>query len=124
MMELVKRFRLQSAHFLPHAPEGDPEGRLHGHNFQIEVRVRGPLDPVLGWVVDFGEIKAAFAPIFARLDHRLLNEVQGLEDPQPGTVARWIFEALAPALPLLHEVAVIETEARQGSYGVERADAA
>ncbi|MBW2731956.1 MAG: 6-carboxytetrahydropterin synthase QueD [Deltaproteobacteria bacterium] len=117
MMELLKRFRLQSAHYLPGVAEGDAEGRLHGHNFQVEVRVRGPLDPVMGWVVDFGEIKAAFASVFARLDHQLLNDVQGLEDPRAENIARWIFEELAPELPLLHRVVVCETEERCGSFG-------
>lgn len=119
MMELIRRFRLQSAHYRPNAPEGDPEGRLHGHNFEVEVCVRGPLDPLMGWVVDFGEIKAAFADIFSRLDHRLLNDIEGLDDPGAANIARWIFEQLAPVLPLLHRVTVQETPERQGSHGAE-----
>jgi 6-pyruvoyltetrahydropterin/6-carboxytetrahydropterin synthase len=114
-MELMKRFRLQSAHKLP--DDEDPaERRLHGHCFFVEVVVEGPLDERLGWVVDFADLKTAFAPVFAALDHRLLNEIEGLQNPTADEIARWIFEQLAPTLPLLSRVTVQETPERHGSY--------
>jgi 6-pyruvoyltetrahydropterin/6-carboxytetrahydropterin synthase len=121
-MDLVKRYRVQAAHFLPDAPAGDPEGRLHGHCFSVELHVRGPLHPQLGWVIDFGDMTAAFQPIYAQIDHHLLNEVEGLDDPSAQGLARWIYQRVAPALPQLFRVVVVETAERRGSHPGENAD--
>ena len=108
-MEIFKQFTIEAAHWLPNVPVGHKCGRMHGHSFQIEVYVDGPVDPELGWVMDFAEIKAAFAPIEVRIDHRCLNEVAGLENPTSENLARWIWGELRPGLPLLSKVVVRET---------------
>ena len=53
-----------------------------------------------GWVMDFAEIKAAFAPLHDQLDHHYLNEVEGLGNPTSENLARWVWDRLAVALPL------------------------
>src|SRR3546814_16004814 len=59
--------------------------------------------------MDFGDIKAAFRPLYEQLDHHYLNEVEGLENPTSERLAAWIWERLVPALPQLSEVVVRET---------------
>lgn len=108
-MDLYKIFSIEAAHRLPHVPEGHKCARLHGHSFRIEVHVEGPLDPHTGWVMDFADIKAAFKPLFDRLDHHYLNDVQGLDNPTSERLAEWIWKQLKPRLPLLSEVVVHET---------------
>ncbi len=108
-MEIFKAFTLESAHRLPNVPEGHKCARVHGHSFRVEIHVRGPLDPQLGWVMDFADVKAAFEPLFLQLDHRYLNEVPGLENPTSEHLARWIWQRLQPALPQLCAVVVHET---------------
>lgn len=108
-MEIFKQFTIEAAHRLPHVPEGHKCGRLHGHSFHIEIRVTGELDPATGWVMDFADIKAAFAPLFEQLDHNYLNDVEGLENPTSEQLARWIWQHLAPRLPGLSQVVVRET---------------
>jgi 6-pyruvoyltetrahydropterin/6-carboxytetrahydropterin synthase len=108
-VEIFKVFTIEAAHRLPHVPEGHKCGRLHGHSFQIEIHVQGPLDPQLGWVIDFADIKAAFRPLEDRLDHRYLNEVEGLDNPTSENLARWIWNNLKPTLPWLSRVVVRET---------------
>jgi 6-pyruvoyltetrahydropterin/6-carboxytetrahydropterin synthase len=71
--------------------------------------VRGPVDPHLGWVVDFADIKQAFAPIEEQIDHNYLNEIEGLENPTSENLARWIWLRLLPALPALSKIIVRET---------------
>lgn len=83
--------------------------RVHGHSFRIELHVSGPVDPRLGWVMDFAEIKRTFEPLFQRLDHRYLNDVPGLENPTSENLARYIWRELKPVLPLLARVVVHET---------------
>ena len=108
-MELRKTFQFEAAHLLPRLPETHKCHRLHGHSFVVEITVSGPCDPVLGWVMDYADITAAFKPIWEQLDHNYLNEIPGLENPTSENLARWIWERLKPGLPLLTEVVVAET---------------
>lgn len=108
-MELYRRFQIEAAHWLPNVPENHKCRRLHGHSFHIEVRVEGAIGEETGWVMDFSELKAAFQPLFEQLDHRCLNDVEGLENPTSENLAVWIFDRLQPSVPLLTEVSVAET---------------
>ena len=106
MFELSKQFRFDAAHFLPTAPEGHPYRRLHGHSFTVEVAISGTPDPEQGWIVDFAIVEAKLQELRERLDHRLLNEIEGLTLPTLERRAAWIFAALAPALPGLARVTI------------------
>jgi 6-pyruvoyltetrahydropterin/6-carboxytetrahydropterin synthase len=108
-MDISKSFRLESAHRLPRVPAGHKCARLHGHSFVVDVHVRGPLHPDLGWVMDYADIKAAFAPLHDQLDHNCLNDIDGLDNPTSENLARWIWTQLAPRLPLLSRIVVHET---------------
>jgi 6-pyruvoyltetrahydropterin/6-carboxytetrahydropterin synthase len=108
-MDIAKTFRIEAAHRLPHVPAGHKCARLHGHSFGIEVHVRGPLDPQLGWVMDFADMKAAFAPLFEQLDHHYLNDIPGLDNPTSENLARWVWTHLKPRLPLLARIVIHET---------------
>jgi 6-pyruvoyltetrahydropterin/6-carboxytetrahydropterin synthase len=99
-MEIFREFTFEAAHRLPGVPEGHKCRRLHGHSFRVEVHVGGEVDPEAGWVMDFAELKAAFAPLHDQLDHRYLNEVPGLANPTSEVLARWIWDRLTGALPL------------------------
>lgn len=110
-MEIFNRFHLECARRLPNLPAEHPCARLHGHSFQIEVHVAGPLDPVLGWVLDFADIQRAWQPIHASLDHRCLNDIPGLENPTSELLAIWIWNRLKPNLNGLAKVVVMETQA-------------
>jgi len=108
-VELFKEFVFEAAHHLPNVPPGHKCGRLHGHSFHVEIHVRGQVDPVTGWVIDFGDIKEAFKPLYDRLDHYYLNEIDGLENPTSEVLAQWIWQRLKPDLPQLCRVVVRET---------------
>jgi 6-pyruvoyltetrahydropterin/6-carboxytetrahydropterin synthase len=108
-VEIFKAFTLESAHRLPNVPAGHKCARVHGHSFRVEVHVQGPVDPHLGWVMDFADVKAAFEPLYQQLDHHYLNDVPGLENPTSENLARWIWQRLRPALPQLSAIVVHET---------------
>lgn len=108
-MEIFRVFQVEAAHYLPNVPEGHKCRRLHGHSFRIQVHVKGPVGADSGWVMDFADLKRAFQPVFERLDHYCLNDIEGLENPTSENLARWIWARLAPGLPGLDRVAVQET---------------
>jgi 6-pyruvoyltetrahydropterin/6-carboxytetrahydropterin synthase len=88
----------------------------HGHNYVLEVTVRGETDPVTGYVIDLGELKRIMNAAVADVcDHRSLNDDVGfLRGLIPSTenlvVAFW--HRIAPQLPApvrLHCVRLYET---------------
>jgi 6-pyruvoyltetrahydropterin/6-carboxytetrahydropterin synthase len=109
VVELVKDFRFEAAHWLPQVPEGHKCRRMHGHSFRGEVAVRGEVDPQTGWLMDFADLKRAVDPVVARLDHYVLNEVEGLANPTSEMLAVWVWDQLAPAIPLLARITIEET---------------
>lgn len=105
--EIFKEFTFEAAHRLPHVPEGHKCARLHGHSFRVELHVGGEVDPHTGWIVDFGELTRAFAPLREVLDHNYLNEIEGLENPTSEVLAAWIWDRIE--LPGLRRIVVRET---------------
>ncbi|HET7395365.1 MAG TPA: 6-carboxytetrahydropterin synthase QueD [Gammaproteobacteria bacterium] len=108
-MEIFKVFHIEAAHRLPNLPASHKCSRLHGHSFRVEIHISGEPGAESGWVMDFADLKVAFAPVFEALDHSYLNEVPGLENPTSEIVARWIWQRLKPALPTLSKVVIAET---------------
>jgi 6-pyruvoyltetrahydropterin/6-carboxytetrahydropterin synthase len=109
IVELYRDVTFEAAHRLPNVPPGHKCARLHGHSFLIRIIVRGPVDPQTGWLMDFGDIKAAWAPLDAQLDHYYLNDIAGLENPTSEVLAKWIWDRLRKALPQLSAIEVRET---------------
>ena len=108
-LEIYKQVTFEAAHRLPHVPDGHQCGRLHGHSFQVTLRVRGPIGEKSGWIMDFADLKAAWKPLHDVLDHHYLNEVDGLENPTSEVLARWIWRRMCNSVPLLSEIEVKET---------------
>jgi 6-pyruvoyltetrahydropterin/6-carboxytetrahydropterin synthase len=115
-MELFKEFGIEAAHRLPNVPPDHKCARLHGHSFKITIHLSGNVDPGLGWVMDFADISAAFAPLHERLDHRCLNDVPGLENPTSENLCAWVWRELQPSLPGLSKIVVRETCTSGCSY--------
>jgi 6-pyruvoyltetrahydropterin/6-carboxytetrahydropterin synthase len=108
-MEIFWEFKFEAAHRLPNVPSDHKCSRLHGHSYQVQVHVKGPVETQSGWVVDFGAIKDACKPVIAQLDHYYLNEITGLENPTSERLAAWIWSELASSLPMMSAVQVRET---------------
>ena len=108
-MDVFRVFQVEAAHFLPNVPAGHKCRRMHGHSFRIEVHVSGDVGAQTGWVMDFADLKQAFQPLYDQLDHNLLNDIEGLDNPTSENLARWIWTRLAETLPGLSKVVVQET---------------
>ena len=108
-MEIWKEFTFEAAHLLPNVPEGHKCRRLHGHSYRVRVYVAGAPDEHRGWIMDFADVKAACEPVLDQLDHRYLNEIEGLENSTAEVLAVWIWNRLKPRLPDLSRVEIGET---------------
>ena len=82
MFELKVKTRFAGAHQL--AMVGQKCENLHGHNWHVEVCVKGDRLNSAGVLADFGDIKRAVrAVVDGELDHRFLNELPAFEGEQP-----------------------------------------
>lgn len=108
-MEIFREFSFEAAHLLPNVPADHKCRRLHGHSFRVEIHIRGKVDNDTGWIMDFADIKKAFQPIHEQLDHRYLNDVEGLSNPTSENLARWIWHKVKAELPSVSKVVVRET---------------
>lgn len=108
-VSLSKSFGFEAAHWLPTFSDGHKCRRMHGHSFKVTIVIEGEVRPEDGYLIDFGDIKKLTTPIEEALDHRCLNEIEGLENPTSEMIAKWIWDRLHEKLPLLAEIQVSET---------------
>lgn len=94
MFELTITDEFEAAHRLP-----DYDGkccRLHGHNWRVEVTVRGNTLDASGMLIDFKVLKKQMAEVLQTLDHYYLNETAPFANLPPTAehIARYIYETL------------------------------
>lgn len=112
---ITKKFDFEAAHFIPAFPEGHKCRRMHGHSFKVEVKLTGDIDPKLGILMDFADIKKVVKPYIEKLDHDCLNDIgereniEELKNPTSENICIWLFNQLNDKLPGLHSVVVHET---------------
>ena len=105
-MRIYKEFFFEAAHLLPSAPPGHPNARVHGHSFRVRVAIDGEPHPDTGVVMPLDDLEAVVSGARDALDHRFLNDVEGLAQPTLERIARFIFDELKGALPELAAVTV------------------
>jgi 6-pyruvoyltetrahydropterin/6-carboxytetrahydropterin synthase len=113
-MRVYKDFFFEAAHFLPSAPPGHPNSRVHGHSFRARISIDGEPDDGNGMVVHLDDLEAALAEVRDALDHRLLNEVEGLQVPTLERIAMWLWDRLHNRLPGLAEIEIMRESCREG----------
>jgi 6-pyruvoyltetrahydropterin/6-carboxytetrahydropterin synthase len=68
------------------------------------LHLTAPLDEVMGWTVDYGEVKARFDLVYRELDHHRLDRLIGLDDADPASLLVWIRRTLTERLPPLDRI--------------------
>jgi len=104
-----KEMSFDSALQLKNAPTGDPRKQIHGHTYVLRLHLHAPIDKVMGWTVDFGDVKEVFDPIFKKLDHHPLYQMDRLDDCDVASLLRWIKAESISDLPQLDRVDLYET---------------
>ncbi len=115
IFEVEKDFQFEAAHYFGHADANDLFKKIHGHSFAGTVTLQGNAQEEKGWIRDLWKIDAIIKEVIKPLDHSILNEIEGLEQPALEQIAKWIFARLESRLPGLCSV-----EVRRPSVG-ERA---
>jgi len=93
-MLLIKKFTFDAAHNLA-AYKGKCE-RLHGHTYQLVVKLEGKPAKSDGMVMDFCEMKEIVTSLaLDKLDHSYINEI--IPQSTAENIAAWIWDRLEPA---------------------------
>jgi len=120
IMELQKTFYFEASHSLPNVPPEHKCRNVHGHSFSVTVTLQGPVDPNSGWILDFAEVNRIVQPTIDRLDHSMLNEIPGLENPTSEHIALWLWENLTSDLSGLTAIEVQESATARCVYRGDR----
>ncbi len=129
---ICRRAHFNAAHRLHNPSWSDEKNRevfgkcnslyFHGHNFELEVRVRGEVDPNTGFVIDLGELGGIIKEqVEDRFDHKNLNvDCPEFENLLPSTehLAKVIYDILKPIIGdrKLH-ITLFETAKNGAEYG-------
>jgi len=100
MQETFIQFTFEAAHQTP------PFSGLHGHSFRAQVYLRGTPDPVFGWSHNLYEVEPVIARLRQQLDHKYLNDIDGLSVPTLENLTRWIWQRLDRSIPGVDRVVV------------------
>lgn len=113
-MRIYRDFQFEAAHFLPSAPPGHPNSRVHGHSFRARIWIEGEPSPSTGLVFHFDDLSAALNESQEALDHRLLNEIEGLAAPTLERIAMWLWDRLDNKVPGLCQIEIHRDSCREG----------
>lgn len=124
MFRIGKTFKFSASHVLEGLPAGHQCGRLHGHNYTVEIIITG-FDSALteeGWLKDFGDLKPIKEYIDATFDHRHLNDIVTYQ-PTSELLANHLFGEFKALLHLegknaiwVERVRISETDSTWAEY--------
>lgn len=123
MFEISVRARFSAAHHL--AGYAGTCAVHHGHNWDVEVFIRGDDLNGIGMLVDFRDLKRHVREVLEQLDHKDLNLVEAFRSANPTSehIARFLYLALAARLSssrgAVHRVCVHETPETTATYWEE-----
>ncbi len=141
MIRLTRRYRFPAAHVLASPLLSDAEndrifGKCanpngHGHNYGVEVTVRGSVDCETGQLISIDELDRIFDEAVGEpMSHRMLNDLDEFAGlvPTAENIARVIHCALEPLLASrtrarLARVRIVETASNTFEYGELYGDA-
>jgi len=108
-MLIFKKFTFDSAHALPNVPDGHKCKEVHGHTYKLTLFIEGDLIDHLDWVMDFAVVKKTVDPIIDIVDHKYLNDIEGLENPTCEKIAIWLWNKIKVGIPALKRIELNET---------------
>ena len=108
-MIVYRSFRVHASRHLPKLDNSHICKNMHGHTFNITIYVQGEINEKDGFVIDFYDIDTIFNKhIHNKIDHKVLNDVEGLENPTSEFLCKWIWNNLIDYIPNLNKVEVSE----------------
>ena len=115
MFRICRVFHFSASHQLRDLAEGHPCGRVHGHNWTVEIILEGEQVDSRGFLRDFGDLEPIRRAIEEEFEHRHLNDVLPI-NPTSENVAHWLFSRWKPHFPEMTAIRVSETSDAWAEY--------
>ena len=90
--QLSQRFFFEAAHSLDREIEKEASRRIHGHTYWAELTIEGSPDAKTGMVMDLRQVRTMIDVVRDQLDHRMLNEVDGLGAPTLENLCAYLWQ--------------------------------
>ena len=100
----------------------DKDYKTHGHNYILEVSVRGPINPESGWLIDLQKLNNLVrSKIVDVMDHSQIElDIEWFKRKQPSSenILVWAWEEIAPHLEegTLFRLRLVETHSIHTDY--------
>ena len=108
-MIVYRRFRFHSARHLPKLDNKHICKQTHGHTFNLTIYIEGEINDKDGFVIDFFDIdKIIENTVLKLIDHKLLNDIKGLENPTSEHLIKWIWNKIEKSFVGLHKIKLSE----------------
>ena len=108
-MKIYRTYTIHSARFIPTLDSNHPCKKMHGHTFKIIIELDAPINKKTGFVMDFYDLDLIVNnKIIKTIDHKVLNDIKGLENPSSEYLSIWIWSKLIVYIPILSEITVSE----------------
>ncbi len=105
-MLIYKKYFFDAAHYLPGPQENNSYLKMHGHSYEIIIKISGEVDKKKNWVIDLEKLDIIVEPELSILDHSVLNEIKGLEKPTSENIAKWLWSKLILKINNLESIEV------------------
>ncbi len=105
-MLIFKKYYFDAAHYMPDFSENHKYTKMHGHSYEVTIKLTGSVEKKKNWVMDLEELDTHVLPEISLLDHSVLNEVNGLEKPTSENIAKWLWFKLKKKIPNLESIEI------------------
>lgn len=92
-IKVTRRYTFEAGHWLPKVGPAHKCARKHGHNYEFDVVLWGDIGQD-GFLIDFWDLDALVEPIIALVDHQMLNDIPGLDNPTAEKIAWWLIDKI------------------------------
>ncbi len=108
-MIVYRNFRFHSARHLPKLKDDHICKQTHGHTFNLTIYIKGEINKNDGFIIDFFDIDTIIkSKILPLIDHKLLNEIEGLENPTSEHLIKWIWNRINKEFQGLYKIKLSE----------------
>jgi 6-pyruvoyltetrahydropterin/6-carboxytetrahydropterin synthase len=116
MYTIAKKFAFSASHIIGGLPPEHPCGRLHGHNYEVEVVLQSAALDNVGFVRDYNELSALKQFLDETVDHKHLNDVLGHDKTTAEALTKWLYDWCKMRWPEVVAVRVSESPRTWAEY--------